>query len=66
MTFPWKPEQYEFPVAQSMAYEDYEEVRIGNYLIFTKQQNNKNPNMKPVEEKFQVVVKEASKKICEF
>lgn len=35
-------------MAQSMAYDDYEETRIGNYLIISKQIGNKDPNMKPV------------------
>ena len=38
-----------------MAYEDYEEVRIGNYLVFSDQQTSKSPNMKPVQDKFKTV-----------
>lgn len=48
LTFPWVAEQYEFLVAQSMAYDDYEEVRIGNYLQITNQILSPEPNMKPI------------------
>ena len=65
LTFPFTAEQYEFLVAQSMAYEDYEEIRIGNYLVFSGQQTSKSPDMKPVQEKFKAVAAQANKKLCE-
>ena len=53
--FPWNPKQYEFIVALSMAYDEFEEIRTMNYLAMTNQNQAKKPDLKPVEEAYKKI-----------
>ena len=65
--FPWDPKQYEYIVALSMAYDEFEEIRMMNYLGLTNQSQSKKPNLKPVEDVFKKLQNEGvDKKMCEY
>lgn len=60
LSYPWTGDQYNTVVAQGMAYDNFEELRISNYLILTKQTESKSPNTKPVEEKYSIIAPQVS------
>ena len=53
---PWNPKDYEYIVATAMAYDEFEELRISNYLVLTKQTHTKKPNITPIEEMYKKMV----------
>lgn len=64
-SLPWKGKDYESIVVLSMIFDEFEEYRIGNYLVFTNQLQA-NVDLKPIQDKYSEMVNQRGKKISEI
>jgi hypothetical protein len=62
---PWKGKDYENFVVLSMIFDEFDDYRIGNYLVFTNQLQA-NLDLSPIQDKYTEMVSQRGKKINEI